>query len=232
MPLSYAWSVEPLHELLEELVAADRAPIYVVHFTQAAANERAQALLSAKLCTREEREAIADAIGGFRFTAGFGRTLSQARAQRHRRPPRRHAAAVPAAGRAARADRPAQGDLRDRHAGRRHQRADPHGRLHRPGEVRRHEHRLLKAREFHQIAGRAGRAGLRHSRARRRPGARARHRDERARWPRPATTRRSAARSRGRSRRRRRWSGRRRRSSGCAARCPRRSSPACASTTR
>jgi superfamily II RNA helicase len=33
--------------------------------------------VSAKLCTREERHAIADAIGGFRFTAGFGRTLSR-----------------------------------------------------------------------------------------------------------------------------------------------------------
>ena len=74
----------------------------------------------------------------FRFTAGFGRTLSQARPQRHRRPPRRHAAALPPAGRAARADRAAEGDLRDRHARRRHQRPDPHRRLHRAGEVRRH----------------------------------------------------------------------------------------------
>src|SRR3712207_5151909 len=39
--------------------------------------ERAQSLLSAKLCTRVERDAIAEAIGGFRFTAGFGRTLSK-----------------------------------------------------------------------------------------------------------------------------------------------------------
>ena len=37
--------------------------------------------------------------------------------------------------------------------------------------------RLLRAREFHQIAGRAGRAGLRHRRLRRRAGARARHRE-------------------------------------------------------
>ncbi len=77
VPLLFSWSLEPLHELLEELVRTDRAPIYVVHFTQAAALERAQSLLSAKLCTREERVAIADAIGAFRFTAGFGRTLSK-----------------------------------------------------------------------------------------------------------------------------------------------------------
>src|SRR5829696_8635203 len=77
VPLDFSWSMEPLHELLEQLVRADRAPVYVVHFTQASALERAQALVSAKLCTRDERAAIADAIGGFRFTAGFGRTLSR-----------------------------------------------------------------------------------------------------------------------------------------------------------
>ena len=137
VPLVFSYSLEPLHELLEELVRADRAPAYVVHFTQASALERAQTLLSAKLCTREERDAIAEAIGAFRFTAGFGKTLSRLVRGRHRRPPRRDAAALPAAGRAARADRAAEGDLRDGHARRRHQRPDPHRRLHRPGEVRR-----------------------------------------------------------------------------------------------
>ena len=77
VPLIHSWSVQPIHELLEELVAADQAPIYVVHFTQASAMERAQSLLSAKLCTREERDAIATMLGAFRFTAGFGRTLSK-----------------------------------------------------------------------------------------------------------------------------------------------------------
>ena len=60
----FSYSLEPLHDLLEALVRADRAPVYVVHFTQAAALERAQTLTSAKLCTREERDAIAEAIGG------------------------------------------------------------------------------------------------------------------------------------------------------------------------
>src|ERR1700742_2978662 len=70
VPLHFSYSLEPLHELLEELVRTDQAPIYVDHFTQASALERAQSLLSAKLCTREERDAIADAIGGVRFPAG------------------------------------------------------------------------------------------------------------------------------------------------------------------
>ena len=61
----------------------------------------------------------------------------QARTGRRRRAPRRDAAALPAPRRAARADRPAEGDLRHRHARGRHQRPDPHGGLHEPGEVRR-----------------------------------------------------------------------------------------------
>src|SRR3954469_25707726 len=77
VPLYFSWSVEPMHELLEELVRTDQAPVYVVHFTQASALERAQSLLSAKLCTRQERDQIADVIGAFRFTAGFGKTLSK-----------------------------------------------------------------------------------------------------------------------------------------------------------
>jgi superfamily II RNA helicase len=67
----------PLHETLEELLAIKAAPVYVVHFTQAAAAEQAQALTSINVCSRAEKDAIAELIGGFRFTAGFGRTLSR-----------------------------------------------------------------------------------------------------------------------------------------------------------
>jgi len=48
-----------------------------VHFTQAAALERAQALASLTIATRAERDEIADTIGDFRFSPGFGRTLSR-----------------------------------------------------------------------------------------------------------------------------------------------------------
>ena len=48
-----------------------------MHFTQAAALERAQALMSINVCTRDEKDAIAELIGGFRFAAGFGKTLSR-----------------------------------------------------------------------------------------------------------------------------------------------------------
>ncbi len=77
VPLTFSYVLTALHETLERLLAADRAPIYVVHFTQAAAVERAQALMSINVCTRAEKDAIAELIGDFRFTAGFGRTLSR-----------------------------------------------------------------------------------------------------------------------------------------------------------
>src|SRR5664279_3190769 len=77
VPLSYSYAMTPLHETLEELLATHQAPIYVVHFTQASALERAQALMSINVCTRAEKDAIAELIGGFRFSSGFGKTLSR-----------------------------------------------------------------------------------------------------------------------------------------------------------
>ncbi|MEO7351835.1 MAG: DEAD/DEAH box helicase, partial [Marmoricola sp.] len=77
VPLSYEWAVTPMHETIEELLTTHQSPIYVVHFTQASALERAQALTSINVCTREEKDRIAELIGGFRFSPGFGKTLSR-----------------------------------------------------------------------------------------------------------------------------------------------------------
>jgi superfamily II RNA helicase len=152
--------LEPLHELLEELVREERAPIYVVHFTQASALERAQALLSAKFCTRDERDAIADAIGAFRFSAGFGKTLSKlvrAGIGVH------HAGMLPRYRRLV--EQLAQTGLLKVICG-----TDTLGvGINVPirtvvftglAKFDGTNQRLLKAREFHQIAGRAGRAGF------------------------------------------------------------------------
>jgi len=77
VPLHFEYALTPIHETLADLLSAGSAPVYVVHATQAAALERAQALTSVAVCTRAEKDAIAEAIGDFRFTAGFGRTLSR-----------------------------------------------------------------------------------------------------------------------------------------------------------
>jgi superfamily II RNA helicase len=77
VPLHYSYATTPVHETVEDLLQTSQAPIYVVHFSQLAALERAQALTSVKIATREERDTIAELIGDFRFTTNFGRTLSR-----------------------------------------------------------------------------------------------------------------------------------------------------------
>ncbi|CAL4858548.1 DUF3516 domain-containing protein [Microbacterium sp. MM2322] len=77
VPLDYSYARRPVHEVVEGLLENRETPVYIVHFSQAAALERAQALSSVKITTREQRDEIADAIGGFRFTTGFGKTLSR-----------------------------------------------------------------------------------------------------------------------------------------------------------
>ncbi|MBN1173925.1 MAG: DUF3516 domain-containing protein [Micromonosporaceae bacterium] len=77
VPLHFSYVTTPLHDTLTDLLTTWQAPIYVVHFTQAAALERAQALTSVNVCTRAEKDAIARMIGNFRFSSGFGKTLSR-----------------------------------------------------------------------------------------------------------------------------------------------------------
>ncbi|MFI5042289.1 MAG: DEAD/DEAH box helicase, partial [Acidimicrobiales bacterium] len=77
VPLDYAYARTALHTTIEGLLAGGQAPVYIVHFTQASAVERAQSLMSVNVATRAEKDAITAAIGGFRFAPGFGRTLSR-----------------------------------------------------------------------------------------------------------------------------------------------------------
>ena len=159
VPLSYSYAMTPLHETLEELLATHQAPIYVVHFTQASALERAQALMSINVCTRAEKDAIAELIGGFRFSSGFGKTLS--RLVRHGIGVH-HAGMLPKYRRLV--EQLAQAGLLKVIAG-----TDTLGvGINVPirtvvftglSKYDGSRQRVLKAREFHQIAGRAGRAG-------------------------------------------------------------------------
>jgi superfamily II RNA helicase len=160
VPLVYSYVTTPMHETLEDLLTGKQAPVYIVHFTQAAAIEQAQALMSVNVCTKAEKEAIAEMIGNFRFTAGFGKTLTRLV---------RHGIGVHHAGMLPRYRRLvetlAQAGLLKVICG-----TDTLGvginvpirtvlftGLSKYDGTRT---RLLQAREFHQIAGRAGRAGF------------------------------------------------------------------------
>ncbi|MFC8304565.1 DEAD/DEAH box helicase [Specibacter sp. NPDC057265] len=77
IPLHYYYVQTGVHESLEELLATKQVPVYVVHFSQAEAIDRAQNLMSINVCTRGEKDKIAELIAGFRFSAGFGKTLNR-----------------------------------------------------------------------------------------------------------------------------------------------------------
>ncbi|HET6153027.1 MAG TPA: DUF3516 domain-containing protein [Marmoricola sp.] len=80
VPLTFTWAMTHLADTLGELVETHQAPVYVVHFTQLAAVEHATSLLAAKggvAATREARDAINERLVGFRFGAGFGKTLQK-----------------------------------------------------------------------------------------------------------------------------------------------------------
>ncbi|MDO5533758.1 MAG: DUF3516 domain-containing protein [Propionibacteriaceae bacterium] len=77
VPLTFTWSLDPIHETIAQLIATHQAPVYVVHGTQAAAVERAQALLSQGVTDADRRAELAEALKGFTFATGFGQTLAK-----------------------------------------------------------------------------------------------------------------------------------------------------------
>lgn len=159
VPLHHYYATTAMHETIADLLETQQAPIYVVHFTQASALERAQALMSVNVSTKDEKAAIAEHIGAFRFSTTFGSTLS--RLVRHGIGVH-HAGMLPKYRRLV--EQLAQAGLLKVICG-----TDTLGvginvpirtvvfsALSKYDGTRT---RLLNAREFHQIAGRAGRAG-------------------------------------------------------------------------
>ncbi len=77
VPLDWEYRESTLLESVHELIELNRAPIYIVHFTQRAASERAQALTSLDVLSRSEKEQLREAIGDFRFDSPFGKDIAR-----------------------------------------------------------------------------------------------------------------------------------------------------------
>jgi superfamily II RNA helicase len=77
VPLDFEYSETPLHETVHSLVQKDRAPIYIVCFTQRAAAEEAQNLMSLDYASKEDKRAIAKALEGARLDSPYGKELSR-----------------------------------------------------------------------------------------------------------------------------------------------------------
>lgn len=160
IPLYFEYSEVPVQQQVETLVTSELSPVYIVHFSQLDAVEQATNLASISVTTRAEKDRIAELIRDFRFSSGFGKTLNRLIRQGigvH------HAGMLPKYRRLV--ERLAQEGLLKVIAG-----TDTLGvGINVPirtvlitalskfdGTKQRH----LNAREFHQIAGRAGRAGF------------------------------------------------------------------------
>jgi superfamily II RNA helicase len=72
VPLEFEYSETPLVERVGQLLLQKRAPVYLVYFTQRAASEAAQDLMSLNVCSKEEKSALQAELAHARFNSPFG----------------------------------------------------------------------------------------------------------------------------------------------------------------
>ena len=77
VPLEYLYSEDPTHELLLDLAKEHKLPAYLVHFTQRAAAEQAQNLTSLDLCDRATKQKVAAILREHDFDTPYGKDLKR-----------------------------------------------------------------------------------------------------------------------------------------------------------
>lgn len=77
VPLRFDFRDTPLTETLDDLLKSGRAPVYLVHPSQREAGEAAHALTSMELCTKERKRAIAAAMADMRFPSPYGKDVQR-----------------------------------------------------------------------------------------------------------------------------------------------------------
>lgn len=77
VPLEYKYELMSLEGTVELALRNDEGPLYVVHFSQDAALASAQALSSFGVTSKEQREQIKAVLGQGKFTTQFGKTLKR-----------------------------------------------------------------------------------------------------------------------------------------------------------
>lgn len=77
VPLEFSYAESPLHETVQDLLHANKAPIYLVNFSQRAAAEQAQNLMSIDVSSKEDKAKLKEALAGFRFDTPFGKELKR-----------------------------------------------------------------------------------------------------------------------------------------------------------
>ncbi|MCL2626645.1 MAG: DUF3516 domain-containing protein [Cystobacterineae bacterium] len=75
VPLEFSYSTLPLHETIQQLLRENKAPVYLVSFTQRNAADAAQNLLSTDFLSKADKDKLKEALVGFRFDTPFGKEL-------------------------------------------------------------------------------------------------------------------------------------------------------------
>ena len=77
VPLDFRYSAKPIHETLHDLIGEGKTPIYVVNFTQRECAEMAQNLMSTNYCDKEHKKKIGVALKGVRFDSPYGKDIQR-----------------------------------------------------------------------------------------------------------------------------------------------------------
>ena len=77
VPLDFSYNIEPLHETVPALLTVNKAPIYIVSFTQSGCASIAQSLTSLNLCDKEEKSRIQAEIKGTRLDSPYGADIKR-----------------------------------------------------------------------------------------------------------------------------------------------------------
>jgi superfamily II RNA helicase len=77
VPLDFEYRETPLQETVQDLLSQDKAPIYIVHFTQRSAAEQAQNLMSVDFLSKPQKKAVKETIQSFRFDSPYGKDLKR-----------------------------------------------------------------------------------------------------------------------------------------------------------
>jgi superfamily II RNA helicase len=77
VPLDFRYSERPLYFQIQELMASNLSPIYLVSFAQRECAEEAQSLLSVDICSKDEKRKIAEELEGVNFRTPYGKDLQR-----------------------------------------------------------------------------------------------------------------------------------------------------------
>ncbi len=77
VPLQFEYRETPITETLDDLLKSGRAPVYLVHASQREAGEAAHALTSMELCSKDQKRRIAQLLEGQRFPSPYGKDVQR-----------------------------------------------------------------------------------------------------------------------------------------------------------